>query len=167
MVIIMNNLECNYLIELIRNVLNNEKTEYREDVDYKKLFNIAKMHTLVIYLYYGLKYYDIPVLSDLLKKAYSENIYKTAVQEAEKEIIHRKNELKETEKRINQRQDLLDKRFNIPYLVLPKINKNNAITSATAPVVHVLWSEKAIINTYVNTKRQSTTIFSIIFLLNR
>ena len=87
MVIIMNNLECNYLIELIRNVLNNEKTEYREDVDYKKLFNIAKMHTLVIYLYYGLKDYDIPVLSDLLKKAYSENIYKTAVQEAEKENI--------------------------------------------------------------------------------
>ena len=34
-------------------------------------------------------------------------------EETEKEIIHRKNELKETEKRINQRQDLLDKRFNI------------------------------------------------------
>lgn len=83
----MNKLECAYLIELIRNVLNNKKTEYREDVDYKKLFNIAKMHTLVIYLYYGLKDYNIPVLSDLLKKAYSENIYKTAVQEAEKENI--------------------------------------------------------------------------------
>lgn len=34
-------------------------------------------------------------------------------EEAEKEIVHRKNELKETERRINQRQDLLDKRFSI------------------------------------------------------
>ena len=35
---------------------------------------------------YGLKDYEIPTLSNLLKKAYNENIYKTAVQEAEKEI---------------------------------------------------------------------------------
>ena len=34
-------------------------------------------------------------------------------EETEREIAHRKNELKESERRINQRQDLLDKRFSI------------------------------------------------------
>lgn len=34
-------------------------------------------------------------------------------EETEREIAHRKNELKDSERRINQRQDLLDKRFSI------------------------------------------------------
>ena len=83
----MYNKEYEYLIQIIRNVLKKEDTEYREDINYKALFNIAKMHTLLIYLYYGLKKYNIPEVSNLLFKYYNENLYKTAVQEAEKDII--------------------------------------------------------------------------------
>ena len=83
----MVNKECNYLIYIIRSVLNNQEVKYQEDIDYKKLYNLAKMHTLLVFLYYGLKKYNIPTLSKILEDYYKNNIYKTAMQDAEREII--------------------------------------------------------------------------------
>ena len=83
----MVNKECNYLIYIIRSVLNNQEVIYQEDIDYKKLYNLAKIHTLLVFLYYGLKKYHIPTLSKILEDYYKNNIYKTAMQDAEKEII--------------------------------------------------------------------------------
>lgn len=83
----MNNKEAQYLIEIIKNVLNNKKTEYKEDIDYVKLYRLAAFHTLLTFLYVGLKDCTIPGISVRLQKEYNVAIYKAASQEAEKEII--------------------------------------------------------------------------------
>lgn len=79
--------ECNYFIEIIRNVLHNKKTEYNDKIDYKQVYEIAKYHSLEAFMYEGCKDMDLGEISKALKNEHKETIYKVAIQEAEKEAL--------------------------------------------------------------------------------
>lgn len=79
--------ECNYLIELIKNVLHNKKTIYNKNIDYNEVYKIAKKHKVESFVYESCKDFNLGELNKILEEDNTKNVCKVAVQETEKDLI--------------------------------------------------------------------------------
>lgn len=84
-----------YLIKIIKSVLNNEELTLENEIDYIKLYSIAKHHSVENFLYYGLlknpnfnkeKYSEFVMR---VERTFKESLFKVAVQGAEIEELEK------------------------------------------------------------------------------
>lgn len=74
------------LIAIISTVLNNQKRVSFDDLDFTKLFQLAKFHSVENFLYYGLHVND-QKNQQILVKEHQSSVLKSAYQDAEQEQI--------------------------------------------------------------------------------